>query len=232
MIPKTSLIFLTYNKPSYIDARLQDVRRNHASRDDFDVVVFDNGSSAREVQLIVTSHSQMSEFPIVQARSEKNLGFGPGFNRAVTHSDAEIIHLISDDVQIRGEIVSRVRGHLATFPTGVICHRVIAFGGGWNDFGHISIEYPDGYYFAMRRETWDELGGFDEQFAPHDYEDVDLGYRIQRHKTIRLVTMGGLPVRHEIAGTIGYTADRREHTIKMRALFAKKWGLPNTPERP
>jgi GT2 family glycosyltransferase len=84
----------------------------------------------------------------------------------------------------------------------------------------------------MYRTAWDILGGFDKRFTPHDYEDVDLGMRIGKSNDFSLILRDDLPLRHNPASTIGYTDERFEHTVKMRALFAEKWGLSNEPERP
>src|SRR5208283_3241408 len=40
------------------------------------------------------------------------------------------------------------------------------------------IEQPAGACLAIARETWDEVGGFDEQFYPVWFEDVDLCKRL------------------------------------------------------
>jgi hypothetical protein len=35
-----------------------------------------------------------------------------------------------------------------------------------------------------------------------------------------------------VAQTVGYSPERYEQTVRMRALFAAKHGLENRPERP
>lgn len=226
-----AIVFLTYNKPALIDSRLDEVDRYLGHRDDFEVHVFDNGSNDYGVRLALISRSQLMEYPLVIHRSEKNLGFGKGFNRAVKHIAADkIVHLISDDVMITGDFIA---AHpLPWFVSEVRCHRLIAHGSGWNQFGDLIIPYCDGYYVAMHMTAWERLGGFDERFYPYDYEDVDLGYRVTKDPTLFLVEEPSLPLRHQAASTIGYNDERFEHTVRMRVLFAAKWGLPNEPERP
>ncbi len=43
------------------------------------------------------------------------------------------------------------------------------------------IEQPAGACVAITRKTWDELGGFDEQFFPVWFEDVDFCKRLLEH---------------------------------------------------
>lgn len=227
-----SLVFLTYNHPELIDARLDEAERHLAHREDVDVLVFDNGSEDYGVRLALTSRSQLSKLPITIVRTDQNLGFGPGFNRAVQKTPPypeQVLHLLSSDTLIIGDFIEVLGDFKAR---EVICHRIIDHAAGWNQFGDVQISYPDGYYFAIYRAAWNILGGFDPRFVPHDYEDVDFGYRIAKSDSFSLIERPDLPIRHAPASTIGYTDERFEHTVKMRALFAEKWELENEPVRP
>jgi hypothetical protein len=167
-------------------------------------------------------------------RSEENLGFGPAFNRAASRSRGKILVLLSNDVKILGNFIRPLPdlvGRVGLKYT-VICHQQIDYGAGWNVFGAEKITYPAGYFLAMEREAWKRLGGFDERFVPHDYEDVDLGMKIMKDANIDLKAASFLPLQHMVAQTIGFNSERYENTVKMRALFAEKWGLINDPERP
>jgi hypothetical protein len=44
-----------------------------------------------------------------------------------------------------------------------------------------SVNQPAGAALAFRREVWEQLGGFDEQFYPVWFEDVDFCRRIRQH---------------------------------------------------
>lgn len=229
MNAKHSLVFLTYNKPELIDARIDEVERHLVHRDDFEVVVFDNGSEDHSVRLALTSRSQITNLPLIIQHIDKNIGFGPGFNKAVPYATGEIVHLISNDVAIFGDFLE-VLGEFG--PGDVICHQMISHKAGWNVFGDFHFPYLSGHYLALYKTAWDTLGGFDERFKPYDYEDVDIGMRISKSVDFNLVERADLPIKHIGASTIGYNPDRYEHTCKMRALFAEKWGLANQPERP
>jgi len=224
-----SLIFLTYDKPKLIDQRLNEVARQMGHRKDFEVVVFNNGSPMRETRLVLHSHAQQRKYPLRVIHQKPNIGFSKGFNKAVTYADGNMLFLLSDDVVIFGDIISPATSRPWT--DLVIGHRMIPSGSGWNDFPEISIPYLDGYFFAMLRATWDKLGGFDSRFVPHDYEDLDLSHRA-RQEGLSVLAIPEIPIRHAAASTIGYGDDRFEHTVKMRAIFAEKWGLTNEPERP
>lgn len=227
-----NLVFLTYNKPELIDARLDEIGRYMGHRDDFVVQVLDNGSSGKDVRLTLLSRSQTAQYPLTIRIAEQNLGFGPGFNRVLSQIDEGFVHLISDDVVIFGDLIEAHKTRESWVVDTIRCHRIIKHPAGWNQFGDKVIPYPDGYYLAMHIDAWKLLGGFDERFVPHDYEDVDLGYRIAQSFPLSLVERSDLPIQHRPASTIGYNDARYEQTVRMRALFAEKWNLPNQPERP
>ena len=66
-----------------------------------------------------------------------------------------------------------------------------------------AVEQPPGAFLMFRREVWQQLGGFDTQFHPLWFEDVDfckrasdLGLKIQYVPQVTAVHQGG----HSIAG--------------------------------
>jgi len=65
-----------------------------------------------------------------------------------------------------------------------------------------SVEQPAGAFLMIRRDVWDQLGGFDEGFHPVWFEDVDFcrraaaaGYRIEYMPLVRAEHLGGHSVR-------------------------------------
>lgn len=64
------------------------------------------------------------------------------------------------------------------------------------------VEQPAGAFLMTRRDVWDQLGGFDQDFHPVWFEDVDFclratqrGYRIKYLPQIRAEHLGGHSVR-------------------------------------
>jgi len=60
------------------------------------------------------------------------------------------------------------------------------------------VEQPAGAFLLVRREAWQRIGGFDEQFTPVWFEDVDFclrlargGYRIRFSPAVRARHAGG-----------------------------------------
>ena len=64
------------------------------------------------------------------------------------------------------------------------------------------VEQPAGAFLMIRRDVWDQLGGFDESFHPVWFEDVDFcrraadaGYQIEYLPGVRAEHLGGHSVR-------------------------------------
>lgn len=234
---KHSLVLLTYNRPDLLNARLEEIFSIYSDRSDVELIIFDNASNELETRLVMTvfevrQREENWKMKVVTSRVDENVGFGGGFNQATELALGEIVHLISDDVRIYGDFISGVEEKLVA-DRMIVGHHLVVGQAGWNEFeGQLPINYLSGHYLAMSRETWVELGGFDnETFYPYDYEDMDLTYRALK-KGVAIQAVPELPLEHTPAGTIGYTNERYEHTVAMRAKFAEKWGLTNLPERP
>lgn len=233
--PDISIIVLTYNRSDLIDQRLSELNRLPLATHNAEVVVFDNGSTDGTPLILATARTSYSTRGkrLISARTAENLGFAGGFNQAVRAAAGDILVLLSNDVRVVGDFLPAIRDELAS-PDGrrrIVAHEIVRHSAGWNVFGEVVFPWPAGYFLAMRKETWDLLGGFDTAFHPNDYEDVDIGYRA-RQDGFEIVERRDLPVEHMVAQTIGYSPERYEQTVRMRALFAAKHGLENRPERP
>lgn len=226
------VIVLTFNRPSLAEARADELHRLYSKSPLVQFLIFDNGSTDPSVRLL---RAAMSSRGLNMMGVTENLGFSRGMNTAVRVGSeilgtADVIHLLSDDVAILGDFVAGAEAHLTAHARSLVCHRLISWPAGWNQFGKTVVPYPDGYYIAVPRAIWTELHGFDEAFSPYDYEDVDLGYRCGL-AGVGVDELRHLPLRHDIAQTLGYTPARAEHTQQMRRVFAEKHGLPLAPER-
>jgi GT2 family glycosyltransferase/glycosyltransferase involved in cell wall biosynthesis len=87
------------------------------------------------------------------------------------------------------------------------------------------VDYCSGACLLVRRALWEELGGFDERFAPAYYEDADLcfalrarGSRVVYEPRARVVHLEGYSSGTETAGGV------KRHQVLNRERFLEKWG--------
>lgn len=232
-----SIVLLTYKRVDLASARLRELFNFYRNNPQVQIVVINNGSTDSKMRMELGHWIQQaqlkadaSSFDFKVHHLPENIGFGGGMNAGAGKTYGQVIHLLSDDVRIFGDFIKTVDENIGLYEKALIAADVVNWKAGWNLFDQILISYAQGFYMAMNRDLWDELEGFDTRFHPYDYEDVDLSWRV--------TTAGGfivkkeLPLEHLAAGTIGYSPERYEHTVRMRALFAEKYGFINKPERP
>ncbi len=235
--PRHSVLVLTYKKASLVERRIGELARVFDGRDDVEFIIFDNGSDSGATKLVLggASLQYRTNRDWVFGRVSDNLGFGGGWNAAVKLAQGDKIYLLSDDVEVQGDFITPILQKTGNLPTGVIVGQTLVHGhSGWNEFQNTPpIHYLNGHFLAMDVMTFLRLGGFDsDTFDPYDYEDMDLCYRAQQEHGWSLLAIPELPLRHGVAGTIGYNPERYDHTVAMRARFAAKHQLTNWPERP
>ena len=230
--PKISIILLSYSRTDLLSARLKELHNYYRNNDEIQILVVDNGSPGISSSSITQPYQMTDDGWFFSVhRIPENIGFGPAMNKGVEEARGEIVCLLSDDVRIYGDFISRVVAMMEVQPDSILAAEIVDWPAGWNQFGATpTFNYAQGYFMAMRKEVFVQVGGFDARFAPYDYEDCDFSYRA--HKLGIPLRQIALPLQHMAAGTIGYNDERMDHTCRMRALFAEKWGLPNVPERP
>lgn len=219
MTSKVSAVVLMYDRWDLTHQLLFDLF-NHSKTID-EVVVVDNGS--KEITGIEW-WTGAAMLPITPVRVEQNMGFLMGANLGMKTAAGDHLILLSNDVRIRGPLSSIVRTTLNMFPQTILGGRVYHNDTGWNTFADRIFPYAEGWLLACTKAAWEDIGGFDERYAPNDFEDVDFsttavtkGYQLQQ-------VPDGL-CEHIGAQTIGYNPHRLNLTERNKRLFKEKWNL-------
>ena len=177
-------------------------------------IIIDNGSTDGTGGLLQYWKDIIGD-PLVILKNATNLGFSVACNQGVARADGDTLLFLNNDILIKGDYISpleKAGPQLANFDTG------------WNVFGGKIISYLVGWCLAMRKEIFNDLGGFDEQFSPAYYEDVDLCYNASQ-KGYKLQSVW-VPLDHLPEGQSGNQLDdKRGITEANRVKFAEKWGL-------
>ncbi len=116
-----------------------------------------------------------------------NRGVAPAWNAAARASRGEVLVFCNDDVELGPRSLALLAQALEEKPRAVVgplgsCwdlvrgeHRT------WVDpdvpqgrGGLAECDVVSGFLFACRRRTWEEVGGFDEFYAPASWEEVDF----------------------------------------------------------
>jgi GT2 family glycosyltransferase len=155
--------------------------------------------------------------------NKENLGFLRTANLGVSKATGDMVMLVSNDVRINDRLAySRLSGAVNCDIDGVFAGaRLLDYDTGWNTFGGRTYPYLEGWLLVFWKSWWMKLGGFDERYAPYDFEDVDLSTKV--------LASGGKIVGVDIqalhlgAQTYKYSLDREAQTKINQEKFRLKW---------
>jgi GT2 family glycosyltransferase len=217
----TSIITPVWNQSDITHQFLYHNWQLYMNRPDIEFVIVDNGSTDNTQAVLKRWHNIMPDRLIVETLP-KNTGFGPGNNLGAILANGSILVFLSNDVIPLGDYVTTIEKSMQD--QSLMGPQLLNQDTGWNTFNGETIPYLMAWCFACTKSTWQELGGFDEQFVPCDYEDIDLAM-VAKQKGIGLIQLS-LPIQH-IWGQSAKSLDggREKITLKNQALFKEKWGF-------
>jgi GT2 family glycosyltransferase len=181
-------------------------------------------------------------FPVQVLRNEQPRGFGANHNQAFRHCQTPLFAVLNPDLRLAVDPFPALARWLADPATGIVAPVVREPDGSVADFVRPLVTpwevlrrrigrtpaQPDappdwiaGMFLAFRRETYAELGGFDERYFLY-CEDVDICARARLH---------GLALRIAAEATVTHQAQRasRRSWTRMRmhvASLLRLWSSP------
>lgn len=197
-VPKFSIIIVSYQSADWIAACLDGLAKQTVQ--DFETIVVDNASTDQSVE--IASQSQLSQLQII--RNSENFGFAKACNIGARVALSEWVIFLNPDTVARPDWLEQIVDGQDRYPetaafacaqyelgqTGTldgVGDAYFGFGIPWRGgFGHPSSMLPEegecfspcGAAAIVRKDKFDLLGGFDEDFFCY-CEDVDLGFRLR-----------------------------------------------------
>jgi GT2 family glycosyltransferase len=143
-----------------------------------EVIVVDNGSKKRTAQAL-----RESRHIDKLIRNERNVGFGKAVNQGWCNAKGDYLCTINNDT-IPGDGWLESLVETAKRPDVGVTGK---FGGycksDWTNAGMArwpgDADYIEGSCLLMRRDVYDQVGGFDDAYAPAYCEDTDLSQRVK-----------------------------------------------------
>ena len=194
-MPSASIIIVTYNGRHYLDGCLASVQRELGPGDE--LIVVDNASADGTAEFL------QARFPwVTLIRNAENRGFAPACNQGAALAGGDVLVFLNQDTRVEPRWLSALAAGLeGRDGAGLVTSQLLllsrpgrvqmcgqdvhfsglVFGRGFGlPAGTLDTPGPVaavcGASFAIRRELWQALGGFDETLYMY-YEETDLSWR-------------------------------------------------------
>ena len=194
----TSICVNTYNRPDFLTKTLQGIAQY--AKGPYELVIVDDCSPNPDVRTIISMFQKEFEKTGVSVTihfSEKNLGAAGSTNKAMSLAKGEVIIHIEDDIVVPYEGWNlKFAEMLNQYPE---LGQVVPTGSGRSDFipreEYTEFGWALGGLFAIRREVYEKVGGWDVSLRHQIEPDYNLrvrmaGWRIAEVPEIKMVHMG------------------------------------------
>lgn len=198
--PEVSIIIPVYNKWEYTYSCLQSIYLN-TQNVSYEVIIADDMSTDETVNI----NEYIKNIKVI--RDGQNRGFLLNCNHAAKFADGKYILFLNNDTNVQENWLSTLVelmekdknagmiGSKLVYPDG----RLQEAGGiiwddasGWNygrldnpqnpEYNYVKeVDYISGASIMIRKSLWEEIGGFDDRYAPAYFEDSDLAFEVRNH---------------------------------------------------
>jgi GT2 family glycosyltransferase/glycosyltransferase involved in cell wall biosynthesis len=241
--PQVSVIIPVHGHWDFTDACLRSIAAAMVSVP-YEVIVVDDAS-------LDETAAKLAECRGIRVLSlEENVGFVGACNEGAAAAHSDLLFFLNNDAQIQlgsleqlidtlsGDETIGMVGAKLTYPDGRLQEAggiIWADGTGWN-YGRgddpndaaanvlRDVDYVSGAALLVRKEIFDQVGGFDERYSPAYYEDVDLAFAV-RSKGYRVVVQPkSVVVHHEgVSHGVDVNTGLKRYQELNREHFCEKW---------
>lgn len=176
--PQVSVVIPAYNAAHCISGQL-DALRAQVDAPTFEVIVADNRSTDGTAQAALAAAEGL-DLRVVPAMRRQ--GVNCARNAGVAAAQADIIVFVDADDRIGVHAVRSLIAPIVDDPSlGVVGGVMATDASDTHDLPSAQgyLQYAPGCFMALRREAFDAVGGFDENFVG-GHDEVDLCWRVQQ----------------------------------------------------
>ncbi len=241
--PKVSIVIPVYNQFEYTWKCLQSILENTGDIS-YEVIIGDDLSTDRTQRL-----GSLAE-GIKIVRNRENLRFLKNCNNAAKEAKGDYILFLNNDTQVTpGWLSSLVElmesderigmvGSKLIYPDGTLQEAggiIWRDASGWNygrnddaskpEYNYVrEVDYISGAAIMIRHALWQEIGGFDELFAPAYCEDSDLAFEV-RERGYKVVFQPKSVVVHfeGVSNGTDLSSGLKKYQVENSKKFREKW---------
>lgn len=235
----TSVIIPTFNQWEYTRQCLESIRQFTATS--YEIIIVDNGSTDETV----TSLKQMDDVILIE--NDTNKGFPAACNQGLARAKGEQMLLLNNDVVVSAGWLQNLLACLYANPlhgaVGPVTNNISGnqirpqlyqtlaefqeFARQFNQSDPRKWSYSlrlVGFCLLIRREIYENVGPFDEQFGKGNFEDDDYSLRIRR-AGYKLVIAGDTYIHHFGSVTNRTDPEYQQLLALNRQKFMEKWNV-------
>lgn len=218
-----------------------------------EVIVADNGSTD-------STFASIAQNPTIgYLRFDENIGFGPACNAAAGKARGEYLFFLNNDAQIAPGCLEALLDAAASDGVGVVGPKILSFDGSLQEAGcrlnrdgtgaligfgrdprtprynyRRRVEHASGAAILIRRRLFEELGGFDDAYAPAYCEDADLSLKL-RDRGLSIIYEPKAVVAHHLSKTqdtrTAKGKSKRQQISRNRQILVSRWAEQLTANR-
>lgn len=199
--PTVSIVIPVYNQFEYTYLCLNSILKNSGDKYSYEIIIADDVSTDDTVRIQNVAKN------ITVVRNKENLRFLLNCKNAAKEARGKYLLFLNNDTQVQENwltpLVDLIEsaddigmvGSKLVYPDGSLQEAggiIWKDASGWNygskqnaakpEFNYVKeADYISGAAIMIRRDLWDEIGGFDERFVPAYYEDTDLAFEVRAH---------------------------------------------------
>jgi GT2 family glycosyltransferase len=241
--PKVSIVIAVYNQLEVTLACLESVRR-HTQEVPYEVIVIDDCSDER------TARCLRSVRGIRLLRNETNLGFLKGSNKGAAAARGEYLLFLNNDTEVTPRWLEGMLRVFEQRPDAGLVGAKLVFPDGrlqeaggimWRDASGVNygkwdgadkpqynylrrVDYCSGACILTPRALFNQLGGFDDRYAPAYYEDTDLAFSVRAAGRIVYYQPRSVVIHHEgVSSGTSTESGIKAYQLVNQVKFRRKW---------
>ncbi len=177
------IVYVSYNSEKWIERCFSSLLVSDCGLKDINVYVVDNASTDNTLKCLYEIREKMEKhvgkFEIIE--SKVNLGFGKGNNLGFSKGNSDIVCFFNIDTEVLETTLSSLQKEIDESDKNTVMWELRQF-----PYEHPKLYdavtsealWSSGAAFAIRRDIFQKLNGFDEKIFMYA-EDVDLSWRIR-----------------------------------------------------
>ncbi len=254
--PDVSIVIPLYAHAGLTAAALESIAE-HTGHLPYEVILVDDAADQRTKQLL----GKVRGARILV--NDSNLGYLRSVERGAAAARGSWLVLCNNDIEVQpGWLAALVDCGESADDIAIVAPKFLAPDGSLSEAGAIiwrdgtganygrgddpgcchyeyrrEIDYGSAAALLVRRDFWEEVGGFDDRFLPMYYEDTDLCFEARR-RGLRVLYEPRAQVIHVEGATAGTdeSASHKRHQESNRPKFVAKWkavlSAEHLPDRP